>query len=186
MDKRSNTARGKKYPKSVTLLMKSARRGDAEAQFELGILYIVGKHVRRSLTMAKKWLYKASEQGHIKAQDTLISLYNQTENLPYLFEKAVEHANKIEKEHFPQRQNDVADFMGKADQHYFSGVLFKQGMIFYDQQNFDKAVAFIRRAAELGLAKAQFQLARMYSEGDGVPKNSFEASYWKQKAESSE
>src|SRR5437867_3927243 len=46
----------------------SAEKGDAEAQYELGLLYANGTGVRRSLSKSANWTCKAAEQGHARAQ----------------------------------------------------------------------------------------------------------------------
>lgn len=48
-----------------------AARGDADAQFNMGQAYKLGKGVPQDLKRAEAWYRKAAEQGHIKASDTL-------------------------------------------------------------------------------------------------------------------
>ncbi len=43
-----------------------AENGDAEAQFDLGLVYERGGHVR-DYAKARKWYQKAAEQGHTQA-----------------------------------------------------------------------------------------------------------------------
>ena len=43
-----------------------AENGDAEAQFDLGLVYEKGGHVR-DYAKARKWYQKAAEQGHTQA-----------------------------------------------------------------------------------------------------------------------
>ncbi|SCY70573.1 Sel1 repeat-containing protein [Novosphingobium aromaticivorans] len=65
-----------------------AARGDADAQFNMGQAYKLGKGVTQDLKRAEAWYRKAAEQGHIKAGDTLGLLLFQenrkAEALPYL------------------------------------------------------------------------------------------------------
>ena len=42
----------------------AARRGDAEAQFQLGVLHCTGTGVRHDLAEAIRWYRRAAEQGH--------------------------------------------------------------------------------------------------------------------------
>src|SRR5438094_1627794 len=46
----------------------SAEKGDAEAQYQLGLLYANGKGVTKDLTKAAKWTHKAADQGHAHAE----------------------------------------------------------------------------------------------------------------------
>jgi hypothetical protein len=52
-----------------------AKRGDAEAQYNLGVLYEMGKGVPIDRTEAMIWLRKAAEQGHANAQSSLGGMY---------------------------------------------------------------------------------------------------------------
>lgn len=42
-------------------------RGDADAQYRLGLLYLKGRGVEKSPKKAKKWLKRAAKQGHQEA-----------------------------------------------------------------------------------------------------------------------
>jgi len=52
-----------------------AELGDAEAQFNLGVLYDEGAGVEQNLTTAADWYRKAAEQGFIDAQTNLGIMY---------------------------------------------------------------------------------------------------------------
>jgi len=52
-------------------LSKAADQGDANAQYELGLLYISGKGVLQNSVKAKELITKAAEQGNTKAKDYL-------------------------------------------------------------------------------------------------------------------
>ena len=53
-----------------------AELGDAEAQFNLGVLYDEGAGVERSLATAAEWYRKAAEQGFMDAQTNLGIMYH--------------------------------------------------------------------------------------------------------------
>lgn len=48
-----------------------AAKGDADAQFNMGQAYKLGKGVPQDFKRAEAWYRKAAEQGHIKAADTV-------------------------------------------------------------------------------------------------------------------
>jgi len=50
---------------------KSAEQGDADAQYELGILYEKGRGVPKNYTKAAEWFAKAAAQGNERAKDAL-------------------------------------------------------------------------------------------------------------------
>lgn len=48
-----------------------AEHGNAQAQFNLGLMYREGKGVQQDSKEATAWLSKAAEQGHVEAQEHL-------------------------------------------------------------------------------------------------------------------
>ena len=55
-------------PKKVEALMKRARKGDAQSQYQLGLCYKYGYGVKYSSKSAEYWLKKAADQGHLQAK----------------------------------------------------------------------------------------------------------------------
>ena len=55
----------------IATLREAARRGDAQAQFDLAAALDCGKSVRRDPAAALEWLRKAATQGHVGAQSAL-------------------------------------------------------------------------------------------------------------------
>ena len=52
-----------------------ANQGDAEAQYELALMYAKGRGVPQDFTKAAGWYRKAAEQGDAKAQHNLGCCY---------------------------------------------------------------------------------------------------------------
>jgi ankyrin repeat protein len=66
---KQDEAKGKlKYEKAAT-------EGDAQAQYNLAMIYYYGKDVNQDLGQAKMWYEKAAAQGHVYAQYSLAVLY---------------------------------------------------------------------------------------------------------------
>jgi len=59
-----------------------AKLGDAEAQYNLGVMYDQGACVDRDLTKAASWYRKAAEQGFTDAQTNLGMMYYRGEGVP--------------------------------------------------------------------------------------------------------
>jgi uncharacterized protein len=59
-----------------------AELGDAEAQYNIGVMYDQGAFVDRNLTEAASWYRKAAEQGFMDAQINLGLLYYRGEGVP--------------------------------------------------------------------------------------------------------
>jgi len=117
---------------------------------------------------AAEWYRKAAENGFAKAQYQLAEMYN---------------TGKLGEE---QRSNCIPWFLkaaaqGNADAQAEVGEL----PVLYPNNELLKSVDHIeilRRAAKNGNLDAQFQLARRYQAGIGVPKDAEEAFKWMQKA----
>ena len=52
-------------------VQRAAEQGDAEAQSNLGFMYVKGQGVPKDEAKAVHWYEKAAEQGHAKAQKNL-------------------------------------------------------------------------------------------------------------------
>ena len=52
-----------------------AEKGSADAQFNLGLMYVDGKGVPQDYTQAANWFLRAAEQGQVEAQHNLGALY---------------------------------------------------------------------------------------------------------------
>jgi len=64
----------KDYKEALKWFTKSAEQGDAEAQFEVGFQYLIGKAVSQDKKEAVKWLTKAAEQGDERAKKAIEEL----------------------------------------------------------------------------------------------------------------
>lgn len=56
---------------------KAAERGHAEAQNNLGLIYVLGRGVRQDDAEAAKWFGRAAAQGYSPAQTNLAALRRQ-------------------------------------------------------------------------------------------------------------
>lgn len=65
-----------------------AKKGDPDAQFNMGQAYKLGRGVKQDLNLAADWYQRAAKQGHLQAADSLGHLYHYQgkvkEALPYL------------------------------------------------------------------------------------------------------
>lgn len=64
----------KNYAGAFAELLPAARGGDALAQFMLGVMYDLGRHVAIDKAVAAQWYAQAAEQGHPDAQMRLASM----------------------------------------------------------------------------------------------------------------
>ena len=60
---------------TINLFLEKAKKGNADAQYQLGILYLAGKGTLQDFSEASKWFILAAEQNHPLAQYELGVLY---------------------------------------------------------------------------------------------------------------
>jgi cell division septation protein DedD len=81
------------YAGAVAIWRPLAEKGDADAQFNLGQAYRLGRGVATNLSAAKTWFARAAAQNHVDAQTTLGLLLfqngEQAEGLKWLKQAAV-------------------------------------------------------------------------------------------------
>jgi TPR repeat protein len=151
---------------------RAADQGLVAAEYDLGQLLVnefnkSGQQVA-NYAVAAEWYRKAADQGHVKAMFKLAELYNygklgddQRANCIPWYLKAAAQGNA-----------DAQAEIGELREAYPNSELLK---------NLD-AVKGLQQSAESGNLEAQFQLAKRYQTGDGVPKDAIEAFKWMQKA----
>jgi len=66
----------------INKIISSAQQGDAEAQYNLGVMYAQGLGVTQNYAEAVKWYRKAAEQGYAAAQFNLGGMYHQGQGVP--------------------------------------------------------------------------------------------------------
>jgi TPR repeat protein len=63
------------FAQNILEMKENAARGEASAQFNLGIMYYEGKGVKQDFSQAKLWYEKAATQGYAQAQFNLGLMY---------------------------------------------------------------------------------------------------------------
>ena len=147
----------------VAALRASAAQGDADAQFNLGVMYAEGYGVPQDYVEAGTWYRLAAERGDPEAQTNLGVMYADGRGVPQNdVEAVVWHRLAAEQGH-ANAQNNLGVSCATGN-----GV----------QQDAAEAVAWHRQAAEQGHAEAQFNLGVSYATGEGVPQDNVEALMW--------
>lgn len=119
-----------------------ADRGDADAQFNLGHAYRLGRGVPQNLTLAEQWYERAARSGHMEAQ----AMYG-----VILFQ----NGRRTEAMPFIQRGAEAGD---PRAQYVYGTALFNGDLA---SRDWVRAYALMSRAAAQGLAPAVTQLAEM-------------------------
>jgi TPR repeat protein/S1-C subfamily serine protease len=155
------------------LFQQAAEQGHVDAQSRLGGMYLMGLGVSQDRGKAAEWFSKAAEQGHAGAQDNLAMLYSWGDGVPQDSAKALEWLTRAADQGYANAQNNLGIRLRDGD-----GVA-------KNAKNAMKAVEWFTKAAaqdDFIAQVAQFNLALMYSEGDGISKDDAKAIEWLTKA----
>ena len=125
---------------------KAAEKGDAGAQFNLGLMYYLGREVEQDFVQAAKWFKKAAEQGHAAAQYQLGNLYSRGTGVAKNNDEAIKY--------YTQAANQ-----GNTDALYILGNIYQDGLVV--EQDFKEAAKWYRKAASQGFKNAQARLDKL-------------------------
>jgi TPR repeat protein len=180
-------------PNAIAKLTKSAEplagnKGDAEAQYKLGVIYETNEGVtaddvwaaKRSLragqyrlaaeqgifkddTQAAKWFRLAADQGLGPAQYKLGLMYQRGKGVTKDDTQAAKWFR-------------LAADQGDSRAQFNLGVAYDNGQGVSEDDV--QAIKWFRLAADQGLADAQYNIGFMYRQGQGVPKDDAQAVKW--------
>ena len=146
---------------------KAAKKGNADAQNNLGVCYESGRGVQQDYAKAVFWYEKSAEQGNAYAQYNLGVCYYNGRGVQQDYAKAVFWYAKSAEQ-------------GDADAQYNLGFCYINGRGV--RQDYAKAVSWYARSAEQGNANAQFNLGACYENGRGVNQDYAKAVSWYEKS----
>jgi TPR repeat protein len=144
------------FATAETELRPLAERGDAEAQYRIGLMYEYGKGYPQDKAQGIAWFKKSAGLNHAAAQTEL--------GIIYATGDGVAQDNKLAVEWFQK-----AAPLGNATAQYNLGLLYAKGQgVKLDNA---QAIAWWRKAAAQGMTVAQFKLGVAYENGEGVTKD---------------
>ena len=130
------------YQKAVAEWRPLAVAGDADAQFNLGQAYKLGRGVPADLTQAEAWYRRAAKQGHLQAEDNLglvlFTANRRDEAMPYIKASAAR---------------------GEPRAQYVLGTAMFNGDL--APKDWPRAYALTKRASDAGLTIASARLAQL-------------------------
>jgi TPR repeat protein len=171
------------YEEALSAWTALAERGNATAQYRLGLMHAAGQGTRKDEDEATRWLRQAALQGHTAAQAKLGTLY-------------IAGRGKPAEDPDAARWLEVIARRGSLEMRYRVALLYLKGDAIEEDREAllrtfrEIAVEWPRigtrlkrdgmlvPAAELGLREAQHALGNTYLEGDGVPQSTREAAKW--------
>ena len=132
---------------SFSTLTQRAENGDAEAQFQLGLIYANGRGVPVDLDQAMMWYCRSALQGFPKAQNNLGVMYSEGEGIEKNYQIAAYWFRKSANQGFAQAQLNLS-LMNSPE----------RGQLISDVEAF----LWCRKAALLGMDSAQSLLSTLY------------------------
>lgn len=159
--------RNKDYQTAFREWKAAAEGGQAEAQFDLGLLYAEGLGTQRDLAEAAKWYRQAAGQGNAQAEFALGQMYSRGWGAP-------------------RETADILRWMQMANDPMSDGPPTEWARVegYGIEQDQKQAAYWYERAAKQGHAEAQYNLARLYATGQGVARDQGEALRWVRSAAS--
>lgn len=130
------------YDTAVKQWREPALKGDADAQFNLGQAYKLGRGVKTDLDIALSWYRKAAARGHLQAADASGHLLHYQQKIPEALPFLQSSADRGD----PRAQYLLATEL-------FNGV--------HIEKDWVRAYALMTRASSSGMAPASRSLAQM-------------------------
>lgn len=141
------------YATALRLLRPIAEKGDAAAQYELGLMFETGVGVPEDSKEAARWYLLAAPQGYASAQHNLAGMYANGQGVNQDFNEAVKWYR-------------LAAQQGYLSAQLMLGTMYSTGI--GGAKDFAEAAKWYRLAAAQGVAGAQSTLGQMYFNGEGV------------------
>jgi TPR repeat protein len=184
---------------AINWYRKAAKQNHADAQFNLGLMYITGRGVEQNHGQAVQWLELAAKKGHAEAQFHLgvmcaagQGVEKNTIKAFEWFTKAADHGHTEAQIYLAQMYLEgngvdqdiplaIRMFQTLAAQnhthaYFLLGTVYASGLEV--QQDYVIAANWFQMAAEQGDSNAQFNLGVMYELGNGVTQDINRAIRW--------
>ena len=129
---------------SFQLYQPKANQGDAQAQYNLALLYDHGVGTPQDYKQAVYWYTKAAEQGHVNSQYSLGQMYSESysKEVPHDYKQAVFWYTKAAEQGYVYAQ-------------YNLGQMYRYGYGKEVPQDFEQAVFWYTKATEQGFVFAK-------------------------------
>ncbi len=162
---------------SIKAIYEDAKKGNSEAQNQVGYWYFVGRHVNKSYEEAVKWWVLSAKQGNPYALGNLAISYQagfgvepDSVRAVGLFDRALKEGNTSLFADLEELANDEAFYAS------YVGSCYKRGI--GTKKNVGKAAVYYEKAANLGSVAAMCELGILYRESK-KPEKAYE---WFEKA----
>jgi uncharacterized protein len=145
----------KNLHKAFRLYRKAARKGDVDAMFIVGGMYMQGEGTSVNKSEAFKWLYSAALNGRSSKESERIlgQFFILGQNVPQDYSEAVHWYELAAKSGDPEAQSELAYL-------YFTGKRV--------ERDYEKAGQWFEVAAKKGYPLAQYNMGILWYTGNGV------------------
>lgn len=163
-------------------VIQKAEAGDAEAQYELGMICSSGVGVEMDNVEALKWMLKSADQNLLAAQVAVGDMYNYGTAIPW----TIEHYKNMSLKKIERDLEQAVYWYGKAAERgdakaqYELAYIHEYSIGIY--RNFDEALRLLHASASQGYPDAQCELGYLYFKGHGFEQNYVLATEWFLKA----
>jgi TPR repeat protein len=189
--------KNKDYQRAYQEFKAGAEAGQAEAQFDLGVMYAQGFGVLRDLSVAADWYRKAADQGNAEAQFALGQMYAHGWGVPRDTADAIrwfQMANSVDSDGPPTDWLSVEGYgmpkdpaqaaywyqqaanSGHPEAQYFLALLYSGGKGV--KRDEEQAERWMSSSATQGYAPAMAELGKRFASGNGVAQNDKRAYFW--------
>ncbi|MCX7124017.1 MAG: tetratricopeptide repeat protein [Gammaproteobacteria bacterium] len=153
------------YQQAFQQFQEAAKKGNADALFNLGLMYNVGDYVNVDYHQALKHYKQAAALGSIKAMTNIGDLYTQALGVNQNYQEALNWYQKA------LNEGDILEPAANIGQIYYLG---GYGVT----QDYSKAFYYWTLSANAGDAESYYFLGEMCFEGIGVPKDYIQAYHY--------
>jgi TPR repeat protein len=189
--------KSKDYLRAYKEWKAGAEAGQAEAQFDLGVLYAQGLGVQRDLNQAASWYRKSADQGNAEAQFALGQMYARGWGVPRDTADAIrwfQLSNSVDSDGPPTDWLSVEGYgiekdpqqaaywyqqaanSGHAEAQYFLGLFYAKGQGV--KRDEEQAARWMSASASQGYAPALSELGKRFAAGNGVAQDDKRAYFW--------
>ena len=172
------------YLKAKELFEKAIALGDEESVVDLGLMYEFGIGIEKDIDKAVEYYQEALKKNSVIAGYRIDVINDQlpTDSLNRNYQEAIEHMSGINR---PLDLKKAMELFEKGIERNHAESIFgytNMLQVSSKTKRYSEIVELTEKAANLGLVKAQAELADIYNYGTGVTKDVKKSAFWQQKA----
>ncbi len=171
----------KNYKRALEWFNKADKLNNKIAQYNLGIMHFNGNGVSKNDLSAYLWFKKSADQNYDKAQFKLAKLYFHGNGVRKNLNLAKDWAKKSANQGNTEAKKMLDEMAERIAPTSLDGK-YQRGLEHLKKGEYKDAASWFNKAALGGYSPAQYELARLYEKGWGIPKVIDSAIIWYKKA----